>query len=75
MSDFAFSALAQAAPDPRSAWLPIVLLIIIGLVNLYSAWRKDLVSILKRLGLKSVAELTGRSDLLMHLDYTNDVEH
>ncbi len=45
------------------------------LVNLYTAWRKDLVSILKRLGLKSVSELTGRSDLLMHLDYTNDVEH
>jgi glutamate synthase domain-containing protein 2 len=43
------------------------------LVNLYSAWRKTLVGILQRLGLRSVAELRGRTDLLMHLDYTNDV--
>ena len=43
------------------------------LVNLYSAWRKTLVGILMRLGLRSVAELRGRTDLLMHLDYTNDV--
>ena len=42
------------------------------LVNLYSAWRKDLVRILQRLGLKSVTELVGRTDLLMHLDYMND---
>jgi glutamate synthase domain-containing protein 2 len=43
------------------------------LINLYHAWRKDLVGILKRLGMRSVAELRGRTDLLMHLDYTNDV--
>jgi len=43
------------------------------LVNLYSAWRIELVGILKRLGMRSVRELVGRSDLLMHLDYTNDV--
>jgi glutamate synthase domain-containing protein 2 len=43
------------------------------IVNLYSAWRKELIGILKRLGLRSVCELVGRSDLLMHLDYTNDV--
>ena len=43
------------------------------LINLYSAWRKVLVSILQRLGLRSVSELRGRTDLLMHLDYTNDV--
>jgi hypothetical protein len=29
---------------------------------------------LKRFGLRSVSELRGRTDLLMHLDYTNDVE-
>jgi len=40
------------------------------LVNLYSAWEKDLRRILQGLGLKSVADLVGRSDLLMHLDYT-----
>jgi glutamate synthase domain-containing protein 2 len=43
------------------------------LINLYTAWRKTLVGILQRLGLRSVAELRGRTDLLMHLDYTNDL--
>jgi glutamate synthase domain-containing protein 2 len=42
------------------------------LINLYSAWHKVLVSILQRLGLRSVTELRGRTDLMMHLDYTND---
>ncbi len=45
------------------------------LVNLYNAWYEELVDILQRLGLKSIRELRGRTDLLMHLDYTNDVEH
>ena len=44
------------------------------LINLYSAWRKELVQILRRLGVRSVSELRGRTDLLMHLDYANDVE-
>jgi glutamate synthase domain-containing protein 2 len=43
------------------------------LINLYSAWRKTLVGVLQRLGLCSVGELRGRTDLLMHLDYTNDM--
>ena len=43
------------------------------LINLYSAWRKVLVGILQRFGLRSVTELRGRTDLLLHLDYTNDV--
>jgi NADH-quinone oxidoreductase subunit A len=30
MSLFAFPLLAQAAPDPRSAWLPVILLIILA---------------------------------------------
>jgi glutamate synthase domain-containing protein 2 len=42
------------------------------LVNLYTAWRKVLVGILQRLGLRSVSELRGRTDLLMHLDYNHD---
>jgi glutamate synthase domain-containing protein 2 len=42
------------------------------LINLYSAWHKTLVSILKRLGLRSVAELRGRTDLMTHLDYTDE---
>ena len=41
------------------------------IINLYSAWRKDLINILKRLGIRSVSELRGRSDLLIHLDYDN----
>jgi len=45
------------------------------LINLYNAWRKELVQLLRRLGLRSVKELRGRTDLLMHLDYTNDVEY
>ena len=43
------------------------------IINLYSAWRKELIGILKRFGMRSVTELRGRTDLLMHLDYTNDV--
>jgi len=45
------------------------------IINLYSAWRKELVGILRSLGMPSVSELRGRTDLLTHLDYTNDVEH
>jgi glutamate synthase domain-containing protein 2/ferredoxin len=44
------------------------------LINLYSAWQKGLIDILKRFGMRSVKELRGRTDLLEHLDYTNDVE-
>jgi len=44
------------------------------IINLYNAWRIDLVEILKRFGMRSVRELVGRSDLLMHLDFNNDVQ-
>lgn len=44
------------------------------IINLYNVWDKGLRMILKKLGLKTITELTGRTDLLMHLDYTNDVE-
>ncbi len=37
--------------------------------NLYYAWAWQLKEILRRLGLKSIAELVGRTDLLVHLDY------
>jgi glutamate synthase domain-containing protein 2 len=43
-------------------------------INLYSAWRKELVGILRRFGMRAITELRGRTDLLMHLDYTNDVK-
>jgi glutamate synthase domain-containing protein 2 len=42
------------------------------LINLYNAWRKILVGTLLRFGMRSVTELRGRTDLLMHLDYTSD---
>jgi glutamate synthase domain-containing protein 2 len=43
------------------------------IINLYNAWRKELVGILRRFGMRRVTELRGRTDLLMHLDYSNDV--
>ena len=39
------------------------------LVNLYNAWRNELVRILRRFGMRSVGELRGRTDILIHLDY------
>ena len=39
------------------------------IINMFLAWRKEFVRILKRLGMKSVKELVGRSDCLVHLDY------
>ncbi len=39
------------------------------IVNMYLAWRRQLVSILSRLGMRSVRELVGRTDVLVHLDY------
>lgn len=44
------------------------------LINLNAALRKELVGILRRLGMRSVKELRGRTDLLIHLDYRNDVD-
>lgn len=38
-------------------------------LNMFLAWRKELIRILKRLGMKSIKELVGRKDLLVHLDY------
>jgi glutamate synthase domain-containing protein 2 len=39
------------------------------IINLFLAWRKELVRILKRLGMKSLRELVGQTDCLVHLDY------
>lgn len=39
------------------------------LINLFGAWREQLVDLLVKLGLSSVRELRGRTDLLTHLDY------
>jgi glutamate synthase domain-containing protein 2 len=42
------------------------------IINMYNAWRKELVGILQRFGMRSIGELRGRTDLLMHLDYANN---
>ncbi len=39
------------------------------MINLFHSWAIQLQDILWRLGMKSVRELVGRSDLLAHLDY------
>lgn len=39
------------------------------IVNMFMAWCKELRRILKRLGMKSIKELVGRTDCLIHLDY------
>ena len=44
------------------------------ITNLFLAWRKELVRILKRLGMKSIRELVGRTDCLVHLDYMKKQE-
>ncbi len=39
------------------------------ITNLFLAWRKELLRILERLGMKSIQELVGQTDCLVHLDY------
>ncbi len=42
------------------------------IINLFMAWRSELIRILKRLGMKSIQELVGRTGCLVHLDYMKD---
>ena len=39
------------------------------IINMFLAWRKELIRILKKLGMKSLRELVGRTDCLVHLHY------
>jgi len=39
------------------------------IINLYRSWSMQIKGILLRFGMKSVNELVGRSDLLVHKDY------
>jgi len=39
------------------------------ITNFFLAWRKELIRILKKLGMTSIQELVGRTDCLVHLDY------
>ncbi len=42
------------------------------LINLFHAWQVQLVEILRRLGMASITELCGRTDVLRHLDYEDE---
>jgi glutamate synthase domain-containing protein 2/NAD-dependent dihydropyrimidine dehydrogenase PreA subunit len=44
------------------------------IVNMYAAWRRQWCDILRRFGFRSMRELVGRSDLLVHLDYLTEEE-
>ena len=44
------------------------------LVNMYMAWRKQWCEMLRGFGMTSMKELTGRWDLLVHLDYLDEME-
>jgi glutamate synthase domain-containing protein 2 len=44
------------------------------IVNMYSAWRRQWCRILRQFKMKSIRELVGRSDLLIHLDYLEESE-
>ncbi len=43
------------------------------IVNLYTSWQLQLANIVKKLGLKSIRELRGRTDLLIYLEKENDL--
>ncbi len=44
------------------------------IVNMYMAWRKQWCNLLRSFGMRSIRELVGRSDLLVHLDYLEEKE-
>jgi glutamate synthase domain-containing protein 2 len=44
------------------------------IINMYLAWRKQWCEILRQYGLRSLKELVGRTDLLVHLDYLDETE-
>lgn len=44
------------------------------IVNMYLAWRRQWCEILRQYGMRSIRELVGRSDLLVHLDYLEEEE-
>jgi glutamate synthase domain-containing protein 2 len=44
------------------------------IVNMYLAWRRQWCELLRRYGMRSIRELVGRTDLLVHLDYLDEDE-
>ena len=61
-----------ASTDPRLSELITTEWGAQRIINLYAAWRKQLVDILKRFGMRSIRELVGRTDCLYHLDYQKE---
>jgi glutamate synthase domain-containing protein 2 len=41
------------------------------IINMFLAWRMEIIRLLKKLGMKSLKELVGRTDCLVHLDYVS----
>jgi glutamate synthase domain-containing protein 2 len=58
-----------ASTDPRLSEMITIEWGAQRVINLYAAWRKQLVQILKSFGMRSIKELVGRTDCLYHLDY------
>jgi len=42
------------------------------IVNMYAAWRKQWCELLRGYGMQSIREMVGRTDLLRHLDYSDN---
>jgi glutamate synthase domain-containing protein 2 len=63
-----------ASTDPELSYLTTEEYAEQRIVNMYAAWRKQWCEILRQCGLKSMRELVGRTDLLVHLDYLDDAQ-
>jgi len=63
-----------ASTDPELGYMTDEEYVEQRLVNMYMAWRRQWCDILRSFGLKSIKELRGRSDLLVHLDYLDEEE-
>lgn len=44
------------------------------IVNLYASWQMQLRDILRRFGMRSIKELRGRTECLVHLDYVREAQ-
>lgn len=58
-----------ATTDPELAELIVLEWGTQRIINLFLAWRRELVRILRRLGMTNLRELVGRMDCLVHLDH------
>jgi len=63
-----------ASTDPELGYLVTEEYAEQRIVNMYAAWRKQWCEILRQYGLRSLKELVGRTDLLVHLDYLDEAE-